>query len=116
MMRSALSPSYIVLIGTRICPRASPDGVLNTEPVPSKKRLMERRRRFCMMLTPLGSAPVAIGAVGQVIEHEVPAAQVAARTRRGGRHSTYRYLEETLDAGETVSHGDPLSGKNSHVV
>jgi hypothetical protein len=49
-MRSLPAWSYIVSIGTLMCPRASPEGVLTADPVPSKKRLIAGKTRFAMAL------------------------------------------------------------------
>jgi hypothetical protein len=68
MKRGLDETSYMVSMGTLMCPRASPDGVLSTEPAPSKNLPIERKKRFCIVLTPPGvSAPVASGAVSKVI-------------------------------------------------
>ena len=54
IQRGADETSYMVSMGTLMWPRASPDGVLSTEPAPSKNLPIERKKRFCMVLTPPG--------------------------------------------------------------
>ena len=104
----------MVSIGTLRWPRASPEGVLSTEPVPSKKRPIERKKTILHAThpsrcqRPSRSAPWVRSSSMKSLPRSGPLV-----SRSGAAHGTHGYLDQTLDAGETVSHGDPLPEKTA---